>query len=104
MFTNICPSQNTKNTLNINQDHQILQFPLAMGRSMDFHRPWISHGFPLVQDIFRKPVQGARQDGAKGLAVGCGTGIAGGGYRKAILVKKSMWKWREWVVISLVTC
>lgn len=29
------------------------------------------------QDIFRKPVAGAREDGAKGLAVGCGTGIAG---------------------------
>eukprot|EP00438_Fugacium_kawagutii_P015188 Skav227613 [mRNA] locus=scaffold1141:613726:632679:- [translate_table: standard] len=31
----------------------------------------------MAEDIFRKPVQGARQDGAKGLAVGCGTGIAG---------------------------
>lgn len=29
------------------------------------------------QDIFRKPVAGAREDGAKGLAMGCGTGIAG---------------------------
>ena len=33
----------------------------------------------MAKDIFRKPVQGARQDGAKGLAVGCGTGIAGAG-------------------------
>lgn len=37
----------------------------------------LATGFDGALDIFRKPVQGARQDGAKGLAIGCGTGIAG---------------------------
>lgn len=37
----------------------------------------LATGLDGALDIFRKPVQGARQDGAKGLAVGCGTGIAG---------------------------
>jgi len=37
----------------------------------------LATGFDGALDIFRKPVAGAREDGAKGLAVGCGTGIAG---------------------------
>ena len=32
---------------------------------------------PRPQDIFRKPVEGAKNDGAKGCIVGCGTGLAG---------------------------
>jgi len=47
------------------------------------------------QDIFRKPVAGAREDGAKGLAVGCGTGIAGKScpdIRRSSADHASLWK------------
>ena len=50
----------------------------------------------MAEDIFRKPVQGARQDGAKGLAVGCGTGIAGAGGGHGW----KMWMWLKYVKIT----